>query len=86
MVVKPDGTIFEFKQSSGGLYYLNTTQEQKPACPLVNMVADNHSKYTNPDYLHALATHKLQAKIDYPSTCDYITIVMNNMLPNCPII
>ena len=42
MVVKPDGTIIELKQSSGGLYYLDATQAQAPACPLVNMVADNH--------------------------------------------
>ena len=52
---------------------------------MVNTVATNKSKYTNADYLMAIAAHKLQVKIGNPSTRDFITIVTNNMLPNCPI-
>ena len=51
---------------------------------MVNTVAGNQSKYTNGDYLHAVATRKLQIKIGYPSTQDNIIIIENNLLPNCP--
>ena len=52
---------------------------------MVNTVAANKSKYTNADYLKAIAACKLQVKIGNPSTQAFITIVTNNMLPDCPI-
>ena len=60
VVTKPDGTVFEFKASPGGLYFLDTEMH---STVLVNTVADNKAKYTNEDYLKAVATRQLQIKI-----------------------
>ena len=84
LVTMPNGTTFEFQQSDGGLYYLDTADTKEKAYSMVNMVAGNWSKYTNTDYLHAVATRKLQIKIGNLSPQDYITIIENNLLPNCP--
>ena len=82
VVTKPDGTVFEFKASPGGLYFFNT---ETHLTALVNTVAENKAKYTNEDYLKALATRQLQIKIGWPSTKQFICIVSSNQLPNCPI-
>lgn len=82
VVTKPDGTVFEFQASEGGLYYLDT---ENTATVLVNTVADNKAKYTNDDYLKAVAARELQIKIGRPSTKQFIHIVTSNQLPNCPI-
>ena len=60
MVTKPDSTVFEFKASLGGLYFLDT---KCTLTVLVNTVANNKAKYTNQDYLKALAARQLQIKI-----------------------
>ena len=82
VVTKPDGTVFEFKTLLGGLYFLDT---ECALTVLVNTVADNKAKYTNEDYLKALAARQLQIKISQPSTKQFICIVTTNQLPNCPI-
>ena len=82
VVTKPDGTMFEFKASPGGLYFLDT---ETHSTVLVNTVAENKAKYTNEDYLKALAARQLQIKIGRPSTKQFIHIITNNQLPNCPI-
>ena len=43
VVTKPNGTIFEFKASPGGLYFLNTKTH---STVLINTVADNKAKKT----------------------------------------
>ena len=58
-MTKPDGTTFEFKESTTGLYYMDAeTQVQKQAQVHVN---------SNTDYLRALAARKLQIKIGNPT-------------------
>lgn len=52
---------------------------------LVNMVADNKARYTQHDYSQAVLAHKLQRMIGQLSLHDYIHIVKNNLIPNCPI-
>jgi hypothetical protein len=52
---------------------------------LVNTVAHNKSKYTNIDYSRASLARKIQMTIGRPSTNDFLHIVKNNLLPNCPI-
>ena len=52
---------------------------------LVNTVADNASRYTPADYLRAQKARRLQVVIGRPSLKDYLHIVNNNLLPNCPI-
>jgi hypothetical protein len=51
VVTKPDGSVFEFQQSPGGLYYLDT---EKKGTTLINTVAENKGSYTNEDYAKAL--------------------------------
>jgi hypothetical protein len=82
IVTKPNGTVFEFQESNGGLYFLDT---DKSATVLVNTVADNKVNYTNKDYLKAVHTRELQIKIGHPSTKPFICIVTSNQLPNCPV-
>ena len=82
MVTKPDRMVFEFKASTGGLYFLDT---ESALTVLVNTVAQNKAKCTNNDYLKALSARQLQIKIDRPSTKQFICIVTINQLPNCPI-
>jgi hypothetical protein len=52
---------------------------------LVNTVEHNKSSYNNRDYSLAVLARKIQRLIGRPSTCQYQSIVDNNMLPNCPI-
>jgi hypothetical protein len=96
IVTKPDGTVLEFQQSDGGLYFLNTTKSATirndvkasrggSATVMVNTVTDNKGKYTNDDYLKAVRARELQIKIGHPSTKHFIRIVTSNQLPNCPV-
>jgi hypothetical protein len=82
IVTKPDGMVFEFKQSPVGLYFLDTNHKEMV---LVNTVADNKTNYTNQDYLKAMQARQLQIMIGWPSTKHFIKIVTSNQLPNCPI-
>ena len=52
---------------------------------LVNTVANNQTSYTNEDYLRANQARELQIKIGQPSLRDYIRIVSENYLPDCPV-
>ena len=70
-------------QSALGLHYLDTKAES--GVTLVNAVADNWSKYTNEDYLHSVQARKLQIKIGRPSLKDFLKIVADNHMPNCPV-
>ena len=78
----PDGTVFEFQESSTGLYYIDSKQQlQLHGQVLVNTVA-----YTNSDYLWPLVARILKIKIGNPTTREFLKIASNNLLPNCPII
>ena len=81
-VVKPDGTARIFTESECGLYYMDTLTT---GTLLVNTVADNRSKYTNRDYSRAIAARQLQQIMGRPSTRNFLHLVENNLLPNCPI-
>ena len=89
IVHKPDGTTRNFKESSRGLYYHDTsitvTEEARTGSVLVTTVADNASNYTHTDYSRALLARKTQQIIGRPSVRDYIRYVENNLIPNCPI-
>lgn len=82
VVTKPDGKVFEFKQSTGGLYFHDTSTT---AVVMVTTVSENKSRYTNEHYLNAVRARDLQIKIGRPSTKDFIRIVTRNQLPNCPV-
>jgi hypothetical protein len=78
VVTKPDGTIFEFKQSESGLYYYNLASNKRKGVVMVDTVASKKSRYTNEDYSRAVLARQ-------PSTKDFLWIVARNQLPNCPI-
>ena len=88
IVHKPDGSRRNFKESSCGLYYHDTstavTRVAETETVLVTTVADNASNYTHADYSSALLARKTQQIIGQPSIRDYIRYVENNLIPNCP--
>ena len=91
VVQKPDGTERRFKQTASGLYYFDTgppmaEQEQhEHATTLLSTVADKKSNYTTRAYDQAMLARKIQKIIGYPSTRDFMKIVDQHLIPNCPI-
>ena len=81
---KTDGTVRIFKQSSKGLYYLDTKEATKEV-NLINTVADNGTKYSRRDYSKAELARKIQTIIGRPSTKTFLSIIDKNLLPNCPV-
>jgi hypothetical protein len=82
ILTKLDGTVFEFKQSPGGLYFIDM---DKKGTVMVNTVAENKGNHTNEDYLKALCARQLQIMIGGPNTKHFIKIVTSNQLLNCPV-
>ena len=72
-----------FEQAKSGLFYMDA--EQNSGTVLVNTVEENKSKYTKRDYQRALAARRLQNTIGHKSTRDFLHIVKENLLKNCPI-
>ena len=76
IVPKPDGSTRNFKESSSGLYYHDTsmavTGVVETGMALVTTVADNASNYTHANYSLALLARKTQQIIGQPSIWDYI--------------
>ena len=81
---KPDGTVRVFNESPKGLYYLDTKKDQIQIT-MVNTVEDNSTKYSQRDYSKAELARKIQKIIGRPSTRTFLSIVDNNLLPNCPV-
>ena len=93
IVAKPCGKRFVFKESEGGLHYLDTShpeQEQyhkheQQHVFMVNTVKDNMKNFTNNDYLQAVRARELQVTVGRPSDKDFIKILETSSLPNCPV-
>ena len=93
IVTRPCGKEFVFKELEGGLHYLDTTcselgQDHKHGQQhvfTVNMVKDNMRNFTNNDYLWAVRTRELQVTMGHPSDKDFIRILKESSLPNCPV-
>jgi hypothetical protein len=91
VVHKTDGTIRQFTRSKRGLYYMDTSTMKhaadRPTCEttLVNTVEDKQSTYTAKAYQMAQLARKIQCMIRRPSLRDYLRIVDNNQLVNCPV-
>jgi hypothetical protein len=91
VVQKPNGTERHFKQMASGLYYFDigppmAEQEQhEHATTLLSTVADKKSNYTTRAYDQAMLARKIQKIIGYPSTRDFMKIVDQHLIPNCPI-
>jgi len=76
-VIKPDGTVRDFKPSVSGLHYCDT---QEFATVLINTVAAKKEQYMVRAYRQAVLAHHLQSVIGHPSTRDYMKIVEGGML------
>lgn len=61
-VIKPDGEELQFKESSGGLHYLDTN-EQPSGTALVTTVFSNQMRYTPQAIERAKKARDLQIKI-----------------------
>ena len=93
VVTKPCGKEFVFKESNGGLHYLDTTCPEQGQGPrhgqqhvfTVNIVKDNRKNFTNNDYLRAVRARELQVTVGRPSDRDFIRILKECSLPNCPV-
>ena len=59
--------------------------KQSNGTALVTTVEENKTKYSNHDYSCAMLARNIQKNLGRPSTHDYLRIVDNNLLPNCPI-
>jgi hypothetical protein len=85
-VKKADGKTFLFKESERGLYYIDTVNNvHQDGVLMVNTVSNKKDNYTNEDYQQAVKARELQIKIGRPSYKDFIRIITERMLPNCPI-
>jgi hypothetical protein len=79
----PNGRKMLFKQSTRGLYYHDTKLTNSIA--LINTVESNKGKYSHRDYLCAKSARDLLCKIGPPSLQQFLSILDNNQLPNCPV-
>jgi hypothetical protein len=71
-----------FVKTEAGLYCFDTAEH---GMVLVNTVAGNKSRYPAWAYCQAILARKLQTMIGYPSTWDFMKLVDQNLIPNCPI-
>ena len=93
VVTKPCAKEFVFKESEGGLHYLDTTcsgreedqDHSQEHVFMVNTVKDNRKNFTNNDYLKAIRARELQVTIGRPSDKDFIKILKASSLPNYPV-
>ena len=78
-----------FEASAHGLYYLDTAKAKangnKQGVMLLETVTKNKTRYTNAEVQRAELARSIQCKIGRPSTREYIRLVTNNLLPNCPV-
>ena len=70
-----------FRQSPNGLYYHDTAY----SVMLVNTVEDNKGKFSQRDITRAQEARDLMIKIGRPSLQQFLHILDNNQLPNCPV-
>ena len=83
IVHKPDGNYWHFVQSDRGLYYTDVGRDTSEV--LVNTVQENLENYTRGAIKRATLARSIQKMIGRPSTKDFLQIMQNNLLPNCPV-
>jgi hypothetical protein len=86
VIHKDDGRKHVFHQSERGLFYLDTMTKSKQSDSIMVMtVKDQMANYSKRDIESAKAARKLQQIIGHPSTKQFLEIVKENQLTNCPI-
>jgi Cadherin prodomain like len=86
VVYKPEGERV-FQVSTPGLYYINTDQNDKgkQVVFLVATITAKKASYTKAEVRRGEQTRNLQRKIGRPPTHEFIRLVAQNLLPNCPV-
>ena len=80
-VHKPNKVV-AFKESNNGLFYHDTTNRD---IVMVTTVEENMEKYSDRQYRRAIAARELYTKIGCPSTNDFIALIGNGLIINCPV-
>jgi hypothetical protein len=85
-----DGQETVYRVSANGLYYNDvrgaaTAADSSNAAVLVTTVSENKTRYTNAEASRAELARALQKKLGHISTAQFIHIVTNNLLANCPV-
>ena len=81
--MKDDDKPHVFYQLPRGLYFLDTSQVEGHL--LVSTVENNKSKFSQRDYLQPVKARQIMRIFGYPSLQQYLAILDNKQLPNCPI-
>ena len=91
-VHRKDGSIMTFTEFQSGLYFFDTTATYTPNTYSQNSnylflstVADNKSRYTRCEIEGADRARSLYRKIGRPSEKEFLTILQNNLIRNCPV-
>jgi hypothetical protein len=92
-VHRSDGSLMKFNEFKSGLYYYDTKQEQTNLSSnddtdylFLNTVADNKKNYTQREIEGADRAQKLYIKIERPSSeQEFLDILKNNLIRNCPV-
>ena len=74
--------VMEFVPTEDGLYYFDTSRWHGSA--FVTTVSTNKSRYTTQDVIRATNVRKLQRAVGRPNTRDFIRIIEQHAIPNCP--
>jgi len=87
IVGNSNGAQQAFKQSLQGSFYIGMSLQKGMLFNTVGIVQldNNHYRYSSHDYSKATLAHKIQRTIGRPSTRQFISIVNENLLPNCPL-
>ena len=86
-VHRPDGTVRNFVMSQSGLFYLDIQLPPTPAVgtSLVQTVKENMQQYSKKDVRMAKLARALQKAINRPSLPDFLAILDNKLILNCPV-
>jgi hypothetical protein len=82
LLTKPDGNSVVFEQAAQGLFFVDVGTS---GSVFMNTVADNKLNFTSRERQRADLARKLQQIIGRLSTRNFVHIVNQNLLPNCPI-
>ena len=85
-VHRDDGSIRRFHRGDNNLYYYDTRKAKSEETLLVvTTVKGNKAKYSGIDRKRAERAYKLQEIMQYPSDADFLKMVDNKVIKNCPI-
>jgi hypothetical protein len=93
-VHRQDGSIMKFKEYRSGLYYYDTGLAPPPTANhssstanylFLNTVAENKATYTRREIEGADQARALYKKIGRPSEQEFLKILQNNLIRNCPV-